>query len=181
MQATHTISATFTASAATITASAGAGGSISPTGAQTVAIGGNMTYTITPNNGYHVATCSSTTLGRRRDLVPLHDVTANHTIAATFAVNPPIITVTAPPAGGSYAQQTSLPVTWTTGGAGLRRRVRRVGRQRQRLVHRQARAQQRHHLATATNVTLDVPVGASYRIVVGYRPTVGSGAFTTFA
>ena len=33
----------------------------------------------------------------------------------------------------------------------------------------------------ATNVTLDVPVGASYRIVVGYRPTVGSGAFTTFA
>ena len=55
VQANQTIAATFTQSAATITSSAGAGGSISPIGTQTVAIGGSQTYTITPNNGYPVA------------------------------------------------------------------------------------------------------------------------------
>ena len=55
VQAPHTISVTFAQSAATITSSAGTGGTISPNGTQTVAIGGSQTYTITPNPGYHVA------------------------------------------------------------------------------------------------------------------------------
>lgn len=38
----------------TITASAGAGGSISPDGASVVADGGDQSYTITPNSGYHI-------------------------------------------------------------------------------------------------------------------------------
>ena len=50
--APHTISVTFSQSQATITSSAGTGGTISPNGAQTVAIDGSQTYTITPNNGY---------------------------------------------------------------------------------------------------------------------------------
>ena len=57
VQANHTISATFTQGAATntITATSGANGSVTPAGVQTVALGGNQTYTITPNNGYHIA------------------------------------------------------------------------------------------------------------------------------
>ena len=56
VQAPHTISVTFTQAAATITATAGAGGSITPPGVTHVALGGNLTYTITPNNGYSRAT-----------------------------------------------------------------------------------------------------------------------------
>ena len=39
----------------TITASAGANGTISPSGAVTVSYGASQSFTITPNSGYHVA------------------------------------------------------------------------------------------------------------------------------
>ena len=53
--ANQTIAVTFTQSQATITSSAGTGGTISPNGVQTVPINGNQTYTITPNNGYTIS------------------------------------------------------------------------------------------------------------------------------
>ncbi len=52
VQAAHTIAATFIP---TITATAGANGSISPSGTARVASGANQTYTIKANAGYHVA------------------------------------------------------------------------------------------------------------------------------
>ena len=53
--ANHTITASFTVDTFTITATAGTGGSIAPSGAVTVGFGGNQAFTITPSTGYHVA------------------------------------------------------------------------------------------------------------------------------
>ncbi len=73
----------------TITASAGQGGSISPSGSITVASGGSRTFTIKPNNqryailnlvvdGVSIGPFSTYTFG---------NVTANHSIQATFVRN----------------------------------------------------------------------------------------------
>src|SRR5205085_11034688 len=53
--ANHTISASFAIDTYTITASAGANGSVAPSGATTVDYDGSQAYTITPNAHYHVA------------------------------------------------------------------------------------------------------------------------------
>lgn len=70
----------------TITATAGNGGKIAPTGATNVYKGTSKAFTITPNDGYHVD--SLTVDGTAVDVVTEYtfsDVTANHTIAVTFA------------------------------------------------------------------------------------------------
>ena len=73
-----------------ITATAGEGGTITAEGLTdgkvTVTEGENATFTITPNDGYHVD--SVTVDGTAVDVVTEYtfsDVTANHTIAVTFA------------------------------------------------------------------------------------------------
>ena len=69
----------------TITATAGNGGKIAPTGATNVYKGTSKAFTITPNDGYHVD--SLTVDGTAVDVVTEYtfsDVTANHTIAVTF-------------------------------------------------------------------------------------------------
>ena len=88
--ANHTIAVTFTwstsASTYTITASSGANGTVSPAGASSVASGTAKTYTITPNSGYRVA--SVLVDGASVGAVTTYtfgNVTANHTIAATFS------------------------------------------------------------------------------------------------
>ena len=95
------------------------------------------------------------------------------TFTVTSVAPAPVITVTAPPAGGSYAQGFSLPVTWTTdaptptgefvvwaySGSGFY-----IGQ----IVPSST---------NSTSVTLNVPPGTTYQIVVGYRPTVGSGGW----
>jgi len=84
----HTISATFAINTYTITASAGAGGSISPSGAVGVNYGANQTFTITPNAGYHVADVlvDGSSVGAVTSYI-FTNVTADHTISATFAIN----------------------------------------------------------------------------------------------
>lgn len=70
----------------TIAATAGNGGKIAPTGATNVYKGTSKAFTITPNDGYHVD--SLTVDGTAVDVVTEYtfsDVTANHTIAVTFA------------------------------------------------------------------------------------------------
>src|SRR5204862_1352804 len=53
--ASHTIVASFALKSFTITASAGTGGSISPSGAVAVGCGANQTFTITPDACYDIA------------------------------------------------------------------------------------------------------------------------------
>jgi lysophospholipase L1-like esterase len=83
----HTISATFTPITHTITASAGANGSISPPGAVSVNQGSNQSFTITPNAGYNIADVlvDGSSVGAVASYT-FTNVTANHTISATFVI-----------------------------------------------------------------------------------------------
>ena len=82
----HTIHATFSAVNHTITASAGNGGTITPTGATTVQAGSTVTFTITPDAGYVISdvTVDSVSVGALTSYT-FEAVNANHTINATFA------------------------------------------------------------------------------------------------
>ena len=83
----------------TITASAGANGSISPAGEKTVDYASNQTFTITPAGGYYVG--DVVVDGSSKGAVGTYtfdNVTSNHTISATF-VNSYTITATAGPNG----------------------------------------------------------------------------------
>jgi hypothetical protein len=84
----------------TITASAGANGGISPSGAVNVIAGANQSFTITPNANYRIADVKvdGVSVGAPASYT-FSAVNANHTIAATFAQNK--LTVT-PPASGAY-------------------------------------------------------------------------------
>jgi hypothetical protein len=94
--ANHTIAATFAAKTSTVTASAGTGGSISPTGATSVNYGANQTYTITPSTGYSVAavTVDGASVGAVTTYT-FSNVVANHTIAATFVAQTSTVTASA--------------------------------------------------------------------------------------
>ena len=99
--ANHTIKAYFTVITYAITASAGPNGSISPSGSVSVAYGGSRTFTITPAAGYHVADVlvDGASVGAVTSYT-FTNVTAAHTISATFAPNPSYqITATAGPNG----------------------------------------------------------------------------------
>ena len=69
----------------TITATAGDNGSISPSGAVTLDYGANQTFTITPDEGYHVADVlvDGASVGAVTEYT-FTNVTADHTIHATF-------------------------------------------------------------------------------------------------
>ena len=88
VQANKTISVYFTPIKYKITVTAGANGSISPGTSSYIGWGANQKYTITPKAGYHVETLTV-------DGAPVTpatsytftNVTADHSIAATFAAN----------------------------------------------------------------------------------------------
>jgi endoglucanase len=94
--ANQSISATFkliiTTTSSTITANAGANGTISPTGAVSVVNGTNKTFTITPNAGYQIDSVlvNGTSVGAVGTYT-FTNVTANQSISATFKL---IITTT---------------------------------------------------------------------------------------
>ncbi|MFM8560110.1 MAG: beta strand repeat-containing protein, partial [bacterium] len=78
----------------TITASAGAGGSISPSGSVSVAPGGNQTFTITPNAGFAIADVlvNGSSVGAVASYT-FNSVGANQTIAASFVAVARTLTV----------------------------------------------------------------------------------------
>ena len=82
------VTANFAINTFTITASAGANGTIAPSGIQTVNYGSNQTFTITPTSGYHVASVlvDGDYVGGVTSFT-FTNVTAAHTIAATFVIN----------------------------------------------------------------------------------------------
>jgi hypothetical protein len=110
--ADHTISATFVSNPSfTISASAGANGSIAPAGDTAVLQGGSVAYTITPNAGYRVANVvvDGVSAGSMTTYT-FTNVTANHTITASFVADAFIISSYAY-AGGTInpAGNTSVP------------------------------------------------------------------------
>ena len=108
--ANHTISATFTPNTYTITASAGTGGTITPTGSVNVAHGGSQTFTITPNTGYRIADVliDGSSAGAVTSYT-FTNVSSNHTIAVSFATNTYTITATAG-TGGTITPSGSISV-----------------------------------------------------------------------
>ncbi len=85
----HTIGASFSEDVAeevTISASAGAGGRISPSGTTIVPAGGTQSYGITVQDGYHVSALvvDGVSLGPLASYTFDH-ITTSHTIAAVFA------------------------------------------------------------------------------------------------
>ena len=97
----------------TITASAGTGGSISPSGAVSVSSGASKTFTITPNSGYRVTSVlvDGTSVGAVTTYT-FSNVTANRTIAATFAANTNTITASAGTGGYDFPIRGGLCQLW---------------------------------------------------------------------
>ncbi len=92
----HTISASFSLLTYTITASAGANGSISPSGAVGVNCGTNLDFIITPNTGYHIADVLVDSVSVSAvSSYTFTGVMTPHAISASFAINTYAVTATA--------------------------------------------------------------------------------------
>lgn len=89
VQQDHAISATFSAVSGTtytITATAGANGTVTPAGATTVAQGASQSYTITPNSGFTIATLTvDGSAVAVSGSYTFTNVQADHAISATFS------------------------------------------------------------------------------------------------
>ena len=102
------------ASTSTITASAGSGGTISPSGSVSVTNGTNKTFTITPNNGYSISNVKVDNVSQGAiSSYTFNNVTSNHTISATFIITPVgTSTITASAgSGGTISPSGSVSVT----------------------------------------------------------------------
>mgnify|MGYP001191344948 FL=1 len=108
----HTIEVTFALKQYTIRATAGANGSISPSGVVKVTYGSNKTFRIVPRGGYHVSKVlvDGRSVGAVTKYV-FENVTRNHTISALFARDS--IVVTSPNGGESWAAGSKHRITWT--------------------------------------------------------------------
>ena len=88
MDAAKTVTATFNLKSYTITATAGSGGSISPSGTVTVNYSGSQSFTITPDANYTIG--NVVVDGVSAGSVTTYtfaNVTANHTISVSFTQN----------------------------------------------------------------------------------------------
>ena len=86
--ANHTISATFAINTYTITPTAGANGTITPSSVQTVNSGASSTFAIAANSGYKIADVLVDGVSQGSiTSYTFTNVTANHTISASFAIN----------------------------------------------------------------------------------------------
>ena len=94
--ANHTIEATFKVATFVITPTAGANGTITPSTPQTVNYGASAAFTIMPNTGYVIddVRVDGVSQGAIASYT-FSNVTANHTIEATFKVATFVITPTA--------------------------------------------------------------------------------------
>ena len=111
VMASHTIEASFAPVSFTITASAGAGGSISPLGAVAVNCAADQSFTIAPDSCYGVADVlvDGASVGAVTNYT-FNDVMASHTIEASFALDDFIITASAG-IGGSISPTGNIAVS----------------------------------------------------------------------
>lgn len=103
----------------TIAASAGANGSISPTGSVSVNKGGNKTFTLTPASGYTVnaVTVDGASVGSVT-MYTFTNVQGNHTISASFKTG--AVTQNAYPNGVAHSIPGTIEaVNFDTGGEGV--------------------------------------------------------------
>ena len=90
-----TVTARFAVKTFTIAASAGTGGSISPSGYVKVDSGADQTFTITPATGYNATDVMADGVAQGTiTSYTFNKVSANHTISANFSQNPAQFTLT---------------------------------------------------------------------------------------
>ncbi len=96
----------------TITASAGAGGSISPSGSVSVAQGANQTFAIAASSGYSISdvTVDGASVGAVNSYT-FGNVQANHTIAASFAAIASYTITASAGTGGSITPSGTVAVS----------------------------------------------------------------------
>ncbi|WP_085053197.1 InlB B-repeat-containing protein, partial [Candidatus Magnetominusculus xianensis] len=107
------VTATFTPITYTVTPSAGANGSISPSTPQTVVSGGTKQFTITPNTGYTASvggTCSGSLVGNTYTTM---SITNNCTVVVTFSQT----TYTVTPSAGTGGTISCTPTSVSSGGS----------------------------------------------------------------
>ncbi len=115
VKTSHAITATFVVQIFTINASAGAHGTITPSGTQTLRYGATQQYWMTPATGYHIESfvVDGTTITDPAVLsysyYTFSNITASHTISVTFAptmyaltINASNGTVTKNPSSATY-------------------------------------------------------------------------------
>jgi hypothetical protein len=109
MNANAALTAAFAIKTYTLSASAGSGGSISPSGGINVNHGSSQTFIITPNTGYRIA---SVTVDGVSQGTPgsfsFSNVTAAHTIQAAFAAIPYTLTVSRNGTGSGTVTATGI-------------------------------------------------------------------------
>lgn len=93
-----------------VIASAGAGGSISPSGVVSVNYGGSQSFTITPNAGYHVTEVyvNGTSVGAVSSYA-VQNIQGASTVSVTFATNTPTATPTPSPTPSPMVTPTAKP------------------------------------------------------------------------
>lgn len=98
----------------TITASAGQGGSITPSGAVSVAKGGSQTFTIKPSDNYEIedVKVDNQSVGKKTEYT-FENVTKAHTIAATFTEKAVILPDSI---HEDFNNSEALPAGWTVDG-----------------------------------------------------------------
>jgi len=93
---THSVAASFSLQTNAVTASAGNNGAISPSGVVNVNYGTNQTFTVTPNTGYTASlTVDGSAVTLTNNTYTLSNVTATHTVAASFTQNTYVMTINA--------------------------------------------------------------------------------------
>jgi hypothetical protein len=115
--ANHTVSVTFVIQTFTVTPSAGANGSISPSTPQTVNYNASIMFTATPNTGYNVDQwlVDGTLVQTGGTTFTLSNVTADHTVAVSFVIQ--TFTVTPGTSGNSGSISPNTPQTVNYGGS----------------------------------------------------------------
>jgi uncharacterized repeat protein (TIGR02543 family) len=100
----------------TITASAGTGGTITPSGAMSLSAGANQSFTITPNAGYSIGgvTVDGASVGAVTTYA-FSNVSADHAISATFASNTYTLSVTTSGTGGGTVTTNPNGTTFALG------------------------------------------------------------------
>ncbi|HXB02569.1 MAG TPA: hypothetical protein VNV15_07095, partial [Opitutaceae bacterium] len=199
VQANHTIAATFSQNVTnfTITASAGSGGSISPSGAVSVAQGSSKTFSITANSGFTVS--SVTVDGANQGAITSYtfsNVQANHTIAAAFSATSTNFTITASagsggsisPSGAVSVAQGSSKTFSITANSGFTISSVTVDGANQGAIssYTFSNVQANHTIAaafsaTSTNFTITASAGSGGSISPSGAVSVAQGASQTFS
>jgi len=117
--ASHTISASFTPlTQVTMAASAGANGTISPSGTTTLQTGSSQSYVITPNSGYNIADVlvDGASVGQLGSYT-FSNVNGSHTISASFLTQATVTLATSVFPANTGSTSPAGPVIFSGGGS----------------------------------------------------------------